>query len=49
MHRPMQAQLHFHNDWQRAFGIRNISPEEVGRAEFNVATPTYPTIAYSVQ
>ena len=25
------------------------SSEEVGRAEFNVATPTYATIAYSVR
>ena len=24
-------------------------PEEVGRAEFNVATPTYVTVTYSVQ
>ena len=26
-----------------------ISAEEVGRAEFNVATPTYATVAYSVR
>ena len=26
-----------------------VTAEEVGRAEFNVATPTYATIAYSEQ
>ena len=36
-----QAQLHFRDDQQRAFGISNISTGGAGKARFNVATPTY--------
>ena len=36
-----QAQLHFRDDQQRAFGISNISTGGAGKARFNVATLTY--------
>ena len=32
--------------WPRGWTL--ILAEEAGRAEFNVATPTYATVAYSV-
>ena len=33
----------------RALGQRILGPEEVGRAQFSLATPTYVAVAYSVQ
>ena len=42
---PVQTKSEF--PWDQS--ILWLATEEAGRAEFNVATPTYATVAYSVR